>query len=54
MQTLALGLYAFVSDKKSYYTTFAAGALLIAIPFIIFFSLGQKKIISSLSGAVKE
>lgn len=54
MQTLALGLYAFVTDKKSYYTTFAAGAILVMIPFIIFFTLGQDKIISSLSGGVKE
>ncbi len=54
MQTLALGLYSYVTDKKAYYTTFAAGAILIMIPFIIFFTLGQKKIISSLSGAVKE
>ena len=54
MQTLALGLYSLVTDKKQYYTTFAAGAIIVAIPFIIFFCLGQKQIISSLSGAVKE
>lgn len=54
MQTLALGLYSLVSDKKQYYTSFSAGALIVAIPFIIFFCLGQKQIISSMSGAVKE
>lgn len=54
MQTLALGLYSFVTDKKDLYTTFAGGALLVAIPFVIFFCIGQKQIISSLSGAVKE
>ena len=53
-QTLALGLYSFVTDKKDLYTTFAGGALLVAIPFVIFFCMGQKQIISSLSGAVKE
>ena len=54
-QTLALGLFSFVSDKKNNFTDFAAGSLLVAIPFIIFFVLGQDMIISSLAGgAVKE
>lgn len=54
-QTLALGLFSFVSDKKNNFTDFAAGSLLIAIPFIIFFVAAQDLIISSLAGgAVKE
>ncbi|MGN0322075.1 MAG: sugar ABC transporter permease [Oliverpabstia sp.] len=54
-QTLALGLFSFVSDKKNNFTDFAAGSLLIAIPFIIFFVIGQDMIVSSLAGgAVKE
>lgn len=54
-QTLALGLFSFVTDKKNEFTTFAAGAVLIAIPFIIFFILSQKAMITSLGGAaVKE
>lgn len=54
-QTLALGLFSFVSDKKNNFTDFAAGSLLIAIPFIIFFVVAQDVIVSSLSGgAVKE
>lgn len=54
-QTLALGLYSFVTDKKADYTTFAAGAVLVAIPFIVFFMLGQKMMVQSLaSAAVKE
>ena len=54
-QTLALGLYSFVTDKKSDYTTFAAGAVLVAIPFMIFFMAGQKMMVKSLaSAAVKE
>ncbi len=54
-QTLALGLYAFVTDKKAQYTSFAAGAILVAIPFMIFFMLSQKTMINSLSAAaVKE
>ncbi len=53
--TLALGLFNFVTDKKGEFATFAAGSLLVAIPFVIFFLLAQKKMISSLgAGAVKE
>lgn len=53
--TLALGLYAFVSDKKNEFTDFCAGSILIAIPFIIFFVLTQKMLVTSLGGAaVKE
>ena len=54
-QTLALGLFSLVTDKKNLFTTFAAGALLVAIPFIIFFVLTQKTLVTSLGGAaVKE
>lgn len=54
-QTLALGLFAFVSDKKNEFTVFAAGSLLVSIPFVIFFLVTQKTLISSFGGAaVKE
>ena len=54
-QTLALGLFSFVTDKKNEFTVFAAGALLVAVPFIIFFIATQKLLIESLgAAAVKE
>ncbi|WP_294429106.1 sugar ABC transporter permease [uncultured Treponema sp.] len=54
-QTLALGLFAFVSDKKNEFTIFAAGSLLVSIPFVIFFLITQRTLISSFGGAaVKE
>lgn len=54
-QTLALGLFSFVTEKKNEFTNFAAGAVLIAIPFIIFFIITQKTMVTSLGGsAVKE
>ena len=54
-QTLALGLFSFVSDKKNEFTIFAAGSLLVSIPFVIFFLITQKTLISSFGGAaVKE
>ncbi|MDO5521211.1 MAG: sugar ABC transporter permease [bacterium] len=55
VQTVALGLYSFVTDKKNLFADFAAGALLISVPFIIFFVVTQKMLITSLGGAaVKE
>jgi len=53
-QTLAIGLFNLVTDKKNEFTNFAAGSLLIAIPFVFFFIITQKMLITSLSGAVKE
>ncbi|NLM96167.1 MAG: sugar ABC transporter permease [Halanaerobiaceae bacterium] len=54
-QTLALGLFGFVTDRKSEFGSFAAGSILVAIPFIIFFILAHKRMISSFgAGAVKE
>lgn len=54
-QTLALGLFSFVTDKKNEFTVFAAGALLVAIPFIIFFIITQRTMVTSFgSAAVKE
>jgi arabinogalactan oligomer/maltooligosaccharide transport system permease protein len=54
-QTLALGLFTFVSDKKNDFTTFAAGALIVTIPFVFFFMLTQNTLITSFGGAaVKE
>ncbi|MBN1647106.1 MAG: sugar ABC transporter permease [Spirochaetales bacterium] len=54
-QTLALGLFSFVTDKKNEFTTFAAGALIVAIPFIIFFIITQKTLATSFgTAAVKE
>lgn len=54
-QTLALGLFSFVSDKKNEFIIFAAGALIVAIPFVIFFLMTQKTLVTSFGGAaVKE
>lgn len=54
-QTLALGLFTFVlDDTRNEFTRFAAGAVTVAIPFIIAFIFTQKMLIKSLGGAVKE
>lgn len=54
-QTLALGLFNFVTDKKNEFTNFAAGALIVSIPFVIFFMMTQNTLITSFgSAAVKE
>ena len=54
-QTLALGLFSVVTDKKNEFTNFAAGALVVAVPFVIFFLFSQKAMMMSMSTAgVKE
>lgn len=54
-QTLAIGLLTFVTDRKNDFTVFCAGALLIAIPFVISFVVTQNILVTSLSsGALKE
>jgi len=54
-QTLALGLFTFVmDDTRNEFTRFAAGAITVAVPFIVAFIATQKLLIASLSGAVKE
>lgn len=50
-QTIALGLFSFVADRNNFFTYFAAGSVLIAVPFIIFFVMTQKMLVSSLAGA---
>lgn len=53
-QTLALGLFSFVTERVNHFTAFAAGSLIVAVPFMIFFVATQKMLISSLAGgAVK-
>ena len=54
-RTLAMGLFSFIDERRNMFTTFAAGAILVAIPFIIFFIVTQKMLVTSLgAAAVKE
>ena len=54
-QTLALGLFSFVTDKKNEFTTFAAGSIIIAITLVVFLSFTKKSRMMSMgAGAVKE
>jgi arabinogalactan oligomer / maltooligosaccharide transport system permease protein len=54
-QTLALGLFSFVTEKKNDFTLFSAGSLIIAIPFVVFFIFTQKAMMMSMgAAAVKE
>ena len=50
-KTLAVGLYEMISGRAAdNFTMFAAGALLVAVPFTVLFMLGQKALIHSLAG----
>lgn len=53
--TVALGLYWMTDFRRidHYYTQFAAGAILVAIPIVILFIWLQKYYVEGLSGAVK-
>jgi arabinogalactan oligomer/maltooligosaccharide transport system permease protein len=54
-QTLALGLFSFVTDRKNEFTNFAAGSVIVSVPFVIFFMATQKMLVTALgSAAVKE
>lgn len=53
--TLAIGLFNLVTEKRNEFTMFCAGALLVAIPFIICFLFMQKMLVTTLGeAAVKE
>lgn len=55
-KTLAVGLYELINGRENNnFTMFAAGAVLVAVPFIIIFAFNQKYLTQVLaSGAVKE
>ena len=53
--TLAMGLFSFITERRNDFTSFAAGSIIIAVPFVAFFVATQKMLITSLgAGAVKE
>lgn len=56
--TLAIGLMKYVSTgagTADQFTTFAAGALLVSVPFVIMFIVSQKAMVTGMgAGAVKE
>lgn len=50
-KTLAVGLYEMINGRSNdNFTMFAAGALLVAVPFAILFMAGQKTLLTSLAG----
>lgn len=55
-KTLAVGLFSLINGKESTaFSMFAAGALLVAVPFMVIFVINQKYMTQILAaGAVKE
>lgn len=50
-KTLAVGLYEMISGRSNdNFTMFAAGAILVAVPFAILFMAGQKTLLMSMAG----
>jgi arabinogalactan oligomer/maltooligosaccharide transport system permease protein len=56
MKTLAIGLFDMINGRERLnFTMFAAGAVLVAVPFMILFAINQQYMTQVLaSGAVKE
>ena len=55
-KTLAVGLFEMITGRSNdNFTMFAAGALLVAVPFVILFVINQKYLVKVMAaGAVKE
>jgi len=54
-KTIALGLLSYVAENKNDFALFAAGALIVSVPFVIFFIISQKSLTTGLgAAAVKE
>ena len=54
-KTLAVGLYTMISGKEnSYFTAFAAGAVIIAVPMTILFLFFQKYLISGIAAGANK
>jgi len=52
--TLAVGLFEFISGTNSEYTTFAAGAIIVALPITVLYMLFQRFLIQGITaGATK-
>ena len=50
-KTLAVGLYEMISGRSNdNFTMFAAGAILVAVPFAVLFMAGQRSLLMSLAG----
>lgn len=54
-KTIAVGLYAMITgNENSYFTTFAAGAVLIAIPITILYLLFQKYLVEGIAAGANK
>ncbi|SEP59458.1 arabinogalactan oligomer / maltooligosaccharide transport system permease protein [Lachnospiraceae bacterium RM5] len=49
--TLAIGIMRFIESTTNKFTLFAAGAILVSVPFVIFFVAGQKAMTTGLGAA---
>ena len=54
-RTLAVGLFKMIDGKEnSYFTTFAAGAVLIAVPITILFMVFQKYLVQGVAAGASK
>jgi ABC-type glycerol-3-phosphate transport system permease component len=53
LRTLAVGLYAFISQTSTDWTALCAGSIIALAPIILVFVFAQRHIVDAISGAVK-
>lgn len=53
LRTLAVGLYAFISQTSTDWTSLCAGSIISLAPIILIFVLAQRHIVDAIAGAVK-
>ena len=53
LRTMAVGLYAFISQTSTDWTSLCAGSVISLAPIILVFALAQRHIVDAIAGAVK-
>jgi raffinose/stachyose/melibiose transport system permease protein len=53
LRTLAVGLYAFISQTSTDWTSLCAGSIISLAPIILVFAFAQRHIVDAIAGAVK-
>jgi ABC-type glycerol-3-phosphate transport system permease component len=53
LRTLAVGLYAFISQTSTDWTSLCAGSIISVAPIILVFAIAQRHVVDAIAGAVK-
>ena len=53
LRTLAVGLYAFISQTSTDWTSLCAGSIISLAPIVLVFVVAQRHVVDAIAGAVK-